>query len=255
MKVALFASGQPRFTECFTRLLGQLEGFDKADMYLGFWNSPWASDELDAIKKVEKIITPKYNIARLILRDQPFFDIPPHRLHHPPAQPENIRWWYERRMAMWHGAKMTFDLIPNDYDVIIRFRPDGYLSRTVNFNEFDYAKYDLIYPEWPGAGWEWAWLNDQFAFGTYDGLKFYVSLADHFPEYVVKSDPNWELNGRDCTWSSEHILGMYMKENNKPLITANFSSYLAGANRSEVYGRSKYTDKHYHLPVIKDPTE
>lgn len=255
MKVALFASGQPRFTECFPRLLNQLEGFDRADMYFGFWNSPWAQSEQQAIDKINRILTPRYTIKKLILKDQPHFDLPPHTLNHPPAQPENIRWWYERRMAMWQGIKMTFDLIPNEYDVIIRFRPDGYISRNLNLNELDLKSHNLIYPEWPGAGWPWAWLNDQFAIGTYEGMKFYSDLANKFSEYVVKSDPNWEREGRDCTWSSEHILGLYMKDHEQPLVTANFSSHLAGAAKSEIVGRSKYTDKHYHLPVIKDPTE
>lgn len=255
MKVALFSSGQPRFTECFPRLMTQLEGFDQADIYFGFWNSSWASSEEEAVKKIEKVLLPRYRIAKLILRDQPHFELPPHKLYHPPAQPENIRWWYERRMAMWQCLKMTFDLIPNEYDVIVRFRPDGYISRVLDLRQIDLQKHNLIYPEWPGAGWEWAWLNDQFAIGNYEGMKFYVGLADVFPEYVVKSDPNWEINGRDCTWSSEHILGLYMKENNQPLITANFSSHLAGAAKSEIQGRSKYTDKHYHLPIISDPTD
>lgn len=254
MKVALLASGQPRFTECFPKLLSQLEGFDHADMYFGFWNSAWAQTEHEAKTKISKLLPKKYRIANLILRDQPSFELPPHKLYHPPAQPENIRWWFERRMAMWYCMKLTFDLIPNEYDIIIRFRPDGYISRTLDLQQINLKDHNLIFPEWPGAGWPWAWLNDHFAIGTYSGIKFYVGLADVFPEYVVKSDPNWEMNGHG-TWSSEHILGYYMKENNQPLVTASFSSHLAGAHNSQVFGRSKYTDKHYHLPIIDDPTE
>lgn len=254
MRVALFTGGQPRFTECFSMLMKQLKGFESADVYIGLWASDWATDETDARLKIEKILEPKYKLAKVLIKDQPFFELPPHKLNHPPAQPENIRWWFERRMAMWSSLKMTFNLIPNQYDIIIRFRLDGYLSRDLDLNEIDFSKTNLIYPNWPGAGWPWAWLNDQFAIGNYDGMKFYVELANKFPEFVVKSDPNWEHNGHG-TWSSEHILGMYMRDHNVPLTTINLSSHLAGAHKSAVRGRSRYTDKHYHLPVIKDPTE
>lgn len=58
-----------------------------------------------------------------------------------------------------------------------------------------------------------------------------------------------------CLWASEHILGTYLYENGQPLVLGNFKSHLAGAMGSEIQGRSKYTDKHFHLPFLQDPTE
>ena len=253
MKVALLTSGQPRFTECFTRLQHQLKGFDVADIYMCLWATDWARDNRTARTKVEKILQPNYRLANIDIVEEPWFDIPEPTLYHPPPVVDNVRWNYHRRMAMWDGLYRVFKMLPNDYDVYVRFRLDGYLDQNVNLADLD-LKNDLIFPSWPRHGIDNYKLNDQFCIATYAGIKTYCGLGPKFIEYMKKADPNWEKHSHG-TWASEHILGTYLKDIGQPLVIGNFKSHLAGAMGSGVHGRSKYTDKHFHLPYLQDPTE
>lgn len=247
MKIALINGGQPRFTPDFLLLMEQLQGFDQADLYLNFWNSAWASNEQEARNKIERILQPKYSLAKVALVNEPPYELPPHKLDHAPATPENIRWWFQRRIGMWRSLKMAFDLIDKDYDAVIRFRPDGHLGNSLDISKLDLKNNELLFPTAVRCGFDDFKVCDQFAVGTVTGMKFYCGLADCFTEYVPKADPNWELNGHG-TWSSEHVFGTYMKAHNKQQVLGPFKAVLTS------FGRSEHTDKHYHLPVVKDPT-
>ena len=56
MKIALVTGGQPRFTLDFVTLMNQLTGFDSADIYMTLWTTDWATNEIEARQKIEKIL-------------------------------------------------------------------------------------------------------------------------------------------------------------------------------------------------------
>ena len=253
MKVALLTSGQPRFTQCFTKLQSQLLGFETADIYMCLWASDWAHDNQTARLKIQKILQPRYKLASVEIVKEPWFDIPNPTLYHPPPAVDNVRWNFHRRRAMWDGLYRVFQMLTDDYDLYVRFRLDGYVSEDIDLAQVDLTN-DLIFPSWPRHGIEHYKLNDQFVLGTYKGIKLYCELGTCFVDYMCKADPNWEKHSHG-TWASEHILGTYLYENGQPLVLGNFKSHLAGAMGSEIQGRSKYTDKHFHLPFLQDPTE
>lgn len=254
MKIALITGGQPRFTECFIRLMDQLEGFSQADLFLALWNSDWASTEADAENKISKILKSKYSLAKVKLFDQPKPDLPSTKLNHPPAEPENIRWWYYRRHNMWTGLKLAFDLIDGNYDVVVRFRLDGMLDKNVNLNNLNIQQNNLILPNWPRNGFQDRPINDQFAIGSQELIGKYTDLAKEYSKYVIMSDPNWETNGHG-TWAGEHVLQTYLENNKIQYTLGDFKSLLAGAAGTPVVGRSKYTDRHYHHSILPDPTK
>lgn len=252
MKIALITGGQPRFTECFVRLMDQLDGFSKADLYFALWKSDWAIDEITACKKITRILNPKYNIAQLKLYDQPDPNLPSN-INYPPAEPENIRWWYKRRSNMWTGLKLAFDLIDESYDAIIRFRVDGMLDKTLNLTQIELNKHKLVLPCWPRNGFHDRPINDQFAIGTQESMKIYTSIANEYAEIVKMSDPNWEQNGHG-TWAGEHVLQTYLEYKKIGFEIGDFKSLLAGSAGTPIVGRSKYTDRHFHHKVLPDPT-
>jgi hypothetical protein len=247
MKIALVAAGQPRFTPEFVDFMGQLKGFDSADIYLGLWNSDWAASEEEARAKVEKILLPNYRLANIKLADQPKYELPPHTIYHPPAEPENTNWWYKRRIGMWQSLQMAYNLIDQDYDIIIKFRLDGKLFENLDLNSIDLINNRLLFCDWGRAGFDNYRISDLFAIGTQEAMNIYFGMADHFKRLVPVACPNWEYNGHG--WSSEHILGLYLQENNIPLVHGDFKFHI------NWNGRSKYTDKHYHHRIVKDPTE
>jgi hypothetical protein len=246
MKIALITGGQPRFTQDFITLLSQVKGFESADIYMNLWNSDWATNEEVARQKVERILPPNYKLAKLKLVDQPLYQLPPHTISLAPPEPENIQWWYKRKLGQIQSLSMAFDLLEQEYDAVIRFRLDGCLNQTIDVSQFNLIDNDIIMPN-PRVGRADFPICDQFFISTYNGAKFFCDLAKDFNKYVILSDPNWATNAHG-TWSLEHIIGTYYLTNKKQVGHSNFSTLI---NTS---GRSRYTDKHYHHAITSDPT-
>jgi hypothetical protein len=248
MKIALIAGGQPRFTPDFVTFMNQLTGFDQADFYFNFWNSDWANSEEEARAKIEKVLLPNYNLAKVQLADQPPFVLPDHDIDLPPAQPENVLWWYERRIGMWQSIQMAYNLIDQDYDLVIKFRLDGRLEQPLDVSQLDFTQTDLLMPGINQAGFDNNRVCDLFAVGTPAGMKFYCDIADHIFDLVPQSDPLW-FNRYNGPWSSEHLFGIYLQQNNR---TQSFGDFKFHINTG---GRSRYTDHHFHHGIVQDPTE
>lgn len=246
MKIALITGGQPRFTPDFITLLSQIQGIDSSDIYMNLWNSDWAKDEDEARQKVERILPPNFTLAKIKLVDQPPYNLPPHTVPLDPAEPENIQWWYKRKLGQIQSLSMAFDLIDQKYDAIIRFRLDGSLDKSIDIREFDLTNNDMIMPD-PRVGRSDFPICDQFFISTYDGARFFCDLAKDFNKYVILSDPNWENNCHG-SWSLEDIIGTYYLTNNKHVKPGNFRTFI------NTHGRSRFTDKHYHHGITHDPT-
>jgi hypothetical protein len=249
MKVALFYGGMPRFTPDFLLFMRRLNGFDQADLYMNLWKTDWAENNDVARKKIEKILSPCYNLVKVNVIDEPAYQLPPHKLYHPDPAPENIKWLYKRQIAQWRGNKFAFDLIDQEYDAYIKFRPDGSFLDDVDISLLDLKNNELIFPDYGRAGWDDFRTCDLLWFGNKEGSKFITRLADVHDELIPVSDPNWELD-RHGTWTSEFLMGTYMKLHNKKFAIADCKFHI-----NLTSGRSRYTDKHYHHPIAIDPTE
>lgn len=252
MKVAMIASGLPRFAPDFIDLMNKLKGFESADIYMCLWKTDWASTAEEARAKIEKILLPQYRLAKIIVVDEPPYELPPHTFPLAPPQPENTTWWYKRIFAQFTGLTMAFDLIDQDYDVVIKFRVDGSLEQELDVSILDLKNNPLIFPGSTGAGFDYCKISDLFFAGTQEGMKFNCSLSKEFKELVVAADPTWgdsDIVDGTWTWGTEHLMGFYMKKYNFPVTYGNFRTTLNS------YGRTKYTDRHYHHQVVKDPTE
>jgi len=247
MKIALIAAGQPRFTPEFITFMHQLHGFDSADIYFSFWKSDWADTTEEARQKIEKILLPNYTLAKVQIVEQPEYELPAHIIDHPPATPENIRWQWKRKIGQWKSIQMAFDLIDQEYDMVIKFRPDGRLYDSLDVSTLDITNNELLFQDYGRCGFDDYRICDLFTVGTYDGVKFFVNLADYFRDLVPECDPNWEHESHG-TWSCEHVLGTYMKKHNKEQVFGDFKFHINWS------GRSRFTDKHYHHPIVPDPT-
>lgn len=248
MKIALITCGHPRFTPDFITFMHQLQGFNRADIYINFWTTDWAKDEVEARTKIERVLLPKYNLAKIQIRDQPPYSLPPHTIQLEPPRPENVLWWYERRIGMWQGLKMAYNLIDQDYDAVIRFRVDGRFFDNVYVSGLDLKNNELLYQTHARAGFDNFRICDLFTVGTQEGMKFYCDLADHLQEIIPIADPNWQYryNG---PWSSEHCLAIYLQQHNKKQVFGDFNFHI------NWNGRSRFTDHHFHHPILPDPTE
>jgi hypothetical protein len=235
MKLALIAGGQPRFTRSFHVLMDQLKGFDQADLYMCLWTTPAAVDCDSARSQIEPMLLPRYRLKRVKVMDQPSFEMPPHKFEYDFDERESLGWWYKRRHGMWASIREAYDLIDEEYDMIIKFRPDGRLDRMVDVNR--YLDQEMVFPSNHRNGLADMKICDQFVFGTQQGLKFYTSLIDHFNNYIPQVYPDWESDLHE--WSSEHLLGHHMLVNKKTQTVGDYQHLL------RVDGISPFDDKHW----------
>lgn len=75
-------------------------------------------------------------------------------------------------LNQWHNMFIGFCLVPNDYDVYVRIRPDIMFGGKIKFEEYDCSGNTVYIPE----GQDYGGINDQFAFGNYEVMKKYYSV-------------------------------------------------------------------------------
>jgi hypothetical protein len=223
MKIALIGHGQPRFTNSFVILMSQLHGFDVADFYMCFWKTDWAPNA-DVLKEhLQPHLLPNYNLKEIKVIDQPEIRLPNPQLNHTSEEKVSVRWSYKRRQGMWLSLKLANDLIKDDYDLVIKFRPDGRLDKSVDVRTLDLS-HEMIFPSNSRCGHPGREICDQFLFATREGMNFYSDLINHFDEYITKVAPNWEYDTH--AWASEHLLGEHLAVHNKKQFVGDYQCLL-----------------------------
>ena len=252
MKIALITSGLPRFMPDFIDLMSKLKGFECADIYMCLWKTDWATTSEEARAKIETILAPGYRLAKIKVVDEPPYQLPDHAFPLAPPAPENTTWWYKRIFAQFTGLTMAFDLIDQEYDAVIKFRVDGSLEQELDVRTLDLKTHPLLFPCNNGAGFDYCRISDLFFVGTQEAMRFTCSLSKEFRELVPAADPTWgdsDIVDGTWNWGTEHLIGFYMRKYNFPVAYGNFRATLNS------FGRSKYTDRHYHHRIVADPTE
>lgn len=74
-------------------------------------------------------------------------------------------------LNQWHNMFIGFCLVPCDYDIYVRIRPDIMVGG-IDFNQYDCKGNNVYIPEEKDYGG----INDQFAFGSYEVMKKYYSV-------------------------------------------------------------------------------
>jgi hypothetical protein len=195
-------------------------------------------------------LVPGYNLAKVQIVEFPQYEFPPHQNPIAEPTPENTHWWYRRTVGQFTGLSMAYDMIDQQYDAVVRFRVDCSLDRSINIKDYDLSKNNIIFPNGPSTGLAGYELNDMVAIGTQEAMGLYCGLGKHYKEIIPLADPNWEISNHG-PWRGEALVGYWLKHNNYPipLKKAEFNM------RMNTYGRSKYTDKHFHHRIVPDPTK
>jgi len=256
MKIALITGGQPRFTPDFPKMMSSIQGFDSADIYMALWNTDWARTAEQARQKIEKILPENYKLEEVSIVEEPECDYPTHSVTIEPPREQNVAWWYIRQYRQWASLALAHQLVKKDYDLLIRFRLDGSPDSIINLKELDLSFNGIILPKGPLSGIEGNRSNDQFAIGGKDAMSLYLNLEREFKELVELSDPNWandgvnlDLSGGVWRWGNEQLLCALIRKYQIPIKYGDFTMSINS------FGRSRYTDKHYHHRVVSDPTE
>jgi len=252
MKIALVYGGQPRFTYDFLDLMTKITGFESASFYIVLWKTDWADTDQKAHARLSKILKSPYSIGKITVVDEPIVNAPAGNGHLESARPENVMWWYTRQYRQTKGLSLAFDLIDQEYDAVIRFRGDGSVNTLIDLSKIDLKNTPLILPNNAKSGHDYMKVNDQFAIGNYNMMKFYCGIGKEYESLVPQSDPLWNKTNQrhpNWKWGAEHLMGYRFAKYNVIPTTGNFGITLNS------YGRSKFTDKHFHHSIARDPTE
>ena len=244
MKVAIITAGQPRFTEDFIAVLNNLKGFETADLYINLWSSNWTDSVDNGKARISKILPSNIVLKKLAIVDHPAKSLP---LSEPVLNFDELQWWYDRRIGQIHCLKLAFELITEPYDIIVRVRPDGCTDMVVDLSTINPVSNEIIFCK-NTVGGAHQFPNDQFFIGKPEEIQYLCDLYNEFDKYMIKCTPDWinDVHG----WALEHIIGTYLRANGKSIRREEFSHYI------NWYGRSAYTtEKHLHMPIVKDPTE
>jgi len=168
MRVAFLITGIPRqFSKNLKIYLDSLHRFLDYDIYLYFPKENIEENYANEIFNPETFLSilnnPKY---KLILIDTNL-----------PTISENLSRKQKNSIIQWYRIQKCFSFIPDEYDLIIRMRPD--IKLLINPDEFltilkKLSKTDLYIPK--GFDLDSSSYNDHFAIGSYSIMKEYCSL-------------------------------------------------------------------------------
>jgi uridine kinase len=192
MRVAFLITGIPRqFSKNLKIYLDSLDTLLEYDIYLYFPKENIQENYANEILNPETFLSilknPRY---KLILIDTNL-----------PNIQDNLSRKQKNSIIQWYRIQKCFSFIPDEYDLVIRVRPD--IKVLISPDEFvsilqKISATDLCIPE--GFDIDSSSYNDHFAIGSYSIMKEYCSLFNslsYSPEY-----------------QSEHFLYNYLKGKN-----------------------------------------
>lgn len=80
-------------------------------------------------------------------------------------------------LNQWRNRQKAFSMVPTSYDVYVITRPDIRFSAPIDFT----VEPNTVYI--PSGNDHRGGINDQFAFGDYESMKWYCDLFTHYLEY------------------------------------------------------------------------
>jgi len=190
MRVAVLISGEPRFSKEFDIFLENLTGFDQVDWYFYLWNNgvyalenklmppSWFNiDHNTAYDKIRLNLPPDHNIAYLELADQ-------NKTQFPNIQ-ERLGWAVKQDNVwkMWYGWYQVDSKCHDDYDMVIKSRPDLALVHPVNLKEITFSSNELLLPNNYGGFYNNNHICDLMAISSRSNIRVYNSIFNHAEQY------------------------------------------------------------------------
>jgi hypothetical protein len=173
MKTSLFLIGQLReFRECADNIVKNLVDPTNSDVYLYF-----SSNNDKDIQDVLNIYRPKSYICGV----DPYIEIPEICFERERYQnSQNVKNIFQ----MWRKIKKCFDIIPNKYDWITKFRFDCKLNIKLDeefFTNLDSNSFNIP------IGGDWNGINDMMCIAIYKHMKYYCNLYNFLIPYGTSS--------------------------------------------------------------------
>lgn len=244
MNVAMIASGQPRFTKYLFDNFSRLKGASSIDLYFYIWKD-YIIDEgelniFDSIGSAEEQITKglptNCKIKKFVYAEEP-------------TTQELFPKGFENLVSKTHGANQCFEedilrkslmnlylqrysslqafkLLDKNYDCVIRYRPDCFLSEDVNLKELNLEEFIYTPKNLTAGGAHIAGVapfNDKFAIGNMKNMKIYFHAFDHLYENSLENKETIQ----------EETSLLYHLHKNNVLISSTLKHYMVYIERGD----------------------
>lgn len=211
MRVAVLISGEPRFSREFDLFLENLTGYDEIDWYFYMWHNatysleqklmPESWFEIDretAYDKIRANLPDNHNIAYLELADQ--------NAHSFPQVNERLGWGVRQDNVwrMWYSWLKVDNACPDNYDIVIKSRPDLALMQEVNLKELNLQPNELLLPNNFGGVYNNKHVCDLMAISSRQNIKIYNNIINHVGTYYNEG----------YSFHPETMLSVHLDKNN-----------------------------------------
>lgn len=190
-KIALCLSGLIRHSFfCFPYIYQNFLNQDlDVDVFIHTWNE---SSVIDLYKPKNYKIENRDDVLKLNLSQLDLKNI-------------SVQGNINNNISMFYSIKECFDLVPSDYDIIIRCRFDLILQEKIDFvgimNDILQNKYNIFIPN---KDFNCGGYTDQLAIGSYNSMKTYSDCILHLGS----------LSKELGKWHPESLLGLHLTKNN-----------------------------------------
>jgi len=236
MKIAILISGSPRFTKELDDFISNLKGFESADWFISLWkenNQPdklgypgfvlvsdnWRNIDLNWAKnKIEQNLPPNHKLCKLELHDHSIIQYP--TISGPQEHHINFLNIWKMHLG-WNLVEKLRQSHNEEYDLVIRIRPDLALTEPVNLLDLKKQLENnpkLVFVAKNGQHGITHHINDLIAISTPDNITTYTDLINHSLEY----------NNSGIIFHPENMLAYHLIKNGlsiKPIIPAEIRLY------------------------------
>lgn len=210
MNVAMIASGQPRYTKYIFDNFFRIKDAKKIDLYFFMWSNYLLTEDdkniIDGVGSIEEQLVkglPKNcTLKKYVISEEPSIEqlFQKYNLDfnyliskvigfNSTTSEEVLKRSITNLYLQRYSCMKAFELLDEEYDCIIRYRPDCYTTNDIYLNELDlenniYAPINLgaggIIPGVPH-------MNDKFAIGNMKNMKIYFEAFNHLYENQIEN--------------------------------------------------------------------
>ena len=206
----MVASGQPRYTKYIFDNFFRIKDAKKIDLYFFMWSNYHLTDDdkniLDGVGSIEEQLVkglPKNcTLKKYVISEEPSLEeiFEKHNLDLKCLisrvigfnfinSVEVLKRTLSNLYLQRYSCMKSFYLLDEEYDCVIRYRPDCYPSNNIYLNELDLEN-NIYVPINLGAGGiiqGVPHMNDKFAIGNMKNMKIYFEAFNHLYENQIEN--------------------------------------------------------------------
>lgn len=220
MKIAVLLSGSPRFCSEFDSFIDNVVGFEQIDYYCLFWKNNQRPDKLGypnqvlvpeswriidkewAQSKITSNLPEKHRLVKLETYNDENIELPKIK---PGVIDQSINFKNIYKMHLgWH---LAFNLLDEEYDLVIRSRPDIGLSQPLDVRVAKnkiLERSNLVLNSVSAYFGHQERTNDLIAISSQKNIKIYSDLVNNVEKYS---------NTENVTFHAENLLGYHLRKN------------------------------------------